>query len=114
MDAGRKKQLVNEYKQRTIVGGIYRITNTRSGMFLLDHTPNIQAKNNSFDFMTAAGFCPDYRLKKDFDAWGGQVFKFEIIETLEKKKDQSQDAFVTDLATLAQMHRDKTDSTKAY
>jgi hypothetical protein len=109
-----RKALINEYKQRKIVGGIYRVTNTRSGMYLLDHAANIQAKQNAFDFMVSSSSCLDYRLKKDLEALGSKVFAFEILETLEKKKDQSQDEFMADLETLAKMYSEKMDSSKRY
>lgn len=110
----RKKTLTNEYKQRKIVGGIYRVTNTRNGMYLLDYAVNLQAKQNAFDFMTSSGSCFDYRLKKDLEEFGNKVFVFEILETMEKKKEQTQDEFVADLKTLAQMCSEKLDSSKRY
>jgi hypothetical protein len=109
-----RKALINEYKQRKILGGIYRVTNTRNGMYLLDYAANIQAKQNAFDFMVSSSSCLDYRLKKDLEALGSRVFGFEILETLEKKRDQSQDEFMTDLETLAKMYSDKMDSSKRY
>jgi len=109
-----KKTLINEYKQRKIIGGIYRVTNTRNGKYLLDYATNLQAKQNAFDFMTSSGSCFDYRLKKDLEEFGGKVFTFEILETIEKKKEQSQEDFTTDLKTLAQMCSEKLDSSTRY
>jgi hypothetical protein len=106
----RRKTLKNEYKQRKIIGGIYRVTNTRNGMYLLDYATNLQAKQNAFDFMASSGSCFDYRLKKDLETFGGKVFVFEILETLEKKKEQSQDEFLDDLKMLEQMWSEKLDS----
>jgi hypothetical protein len=66
-----KKTLTNEYKQRKVIGGIYRVTNTRSGKYILDYTTNLQAKQNAFDFMTSSGSCLDYRLRNDLEEFGG-------------------------------------------
>ncbi len=109
-----RKTLINEYKQRKIIGGVYRITNTRSGMYLLDYTPNLQAKQNSFDFQVSSGSCFHYKLEKDWAVCGGGAFTFEILETLEKKKEQSQEEFIDDLKMLEQLWSEKLDSSVRY
>ena len=110
----RRKTLINEYKQRKIIGGIYRVTNTRNGMYLLDYATNLQAKQNAFDFMASSGSYFDYRLRKDWEAFGGKVFIFEILEALEKKKEQTQDEFIDDLKMLAKLWSEKLDSSTRY
>jgi hypothetical protein len=42
------------------------------------------------------------------------VFTFEILETIEKKNEQTQEDFTTDLKTLAQMCGEKLDPSKRY
>ena len=110
----RRKTLTNEYKQGKIIGGIYRVTNTRNGMYLLDHAANLQSKQNSFNFMVSSGSCLDYRLKKDLEEFGGKAFIFEILEALEKKQEQTQDEFIDDLKMLEQLWSEKFDSAKRY
>ncbi|MBN1227106.1 MAG: GIY-YIG nuclease family protein [Deltaproteobacteria bacterium] len=110
----KRKAIINEYKQRKITGGIYRVTNTRSRRYLLDYTPNIKAKQNAFDFMVSTGSCFHHRLRKDWLEYGGKAFVFEILDTLEKKKEQSQDDFVEDLKVLVQCWREKLDLSTRY
>jgi hypothetical protein len=109
-----RKALLNEYKHRQITGGVFRITNIQNGRFLLDYTPNIQARQNAFDFSVSQNSCPDYKLKPDFDALGIKVFKFEILEILDKKAEQSQDDFLTDLQLLGVLWGEKLDASKKY
>jgi hypothetical protein len=109
-----RKSLINEYKQRKIIGGIYKITNTSNQRYLLDYSANIQATQNSFDFMVTAGYCSIYKLKQDFQSFGPKAFTFEVIETLEKKKEQTQQEFEDDLSVLKQIWSDKLDSAKRY
>jgi hypothetical protein len=109
-----RKTLVNEYKQRKIIGGIYRITNTSNGKYLLDYTPNLQAKQNAFDFMVSSGSCFNYKLAQDWTSFGGKAFRFEILEELEKKKDQTRDEFIEDLSVLTQLWSEKLDSSNRY
>jgi hypothetical protein len=110
----KRKTLINEYKQGKIVGGIYRVTNTRNGMYLLDHAANLQAKQNSFNFMVSSGSCLDYRLKKDLTTFGEKAFTFEILEAIEKKKEQTQAEFIDDLKMLEQLWSEKLDSSTRY
>ena len=110
----RRKTLINEYKQGQVIGGVYRVTNTRNGMYLLDYAANLQSKQNSFNFMVSSGSCLDNRLKEDLTAFGGKAFKFEILEALVKKPEQTQDEFIDDLKMLEQLWSEKLDSSKRY
>lgn len=110
----RRKTLTNEYKQGKVVGGIYRVTNTRNGMYLLDYATNIQSKQNSYNFMVSSGSCLDYRLNKDWAAFGGESFIFEILEAFEKKIEQTQDEFIDDLKTLERLWSEKLDLSTRY
>jgi len=109
-----RKQLTESYKQRKIIGGIYRVTNTRNGMYLLDYAANIEAKQNSFNFMVSTGSCYHHKIKNDWDKFGGNVFSFEVLETLEKKAEQSQAEFTDDLLMLQQIWGDKLDVASRY
>jgi len=110
----RRKTLINEYKQEKTIGGIFRVTNTRNGMYLLDYATNIQAKQNSYNFMVSTGSCLDYRLKKDLAEFGAESFIFDILEALEKKKEQTPDEFLDDLKMLKQMWSEKLDPSMKY
>lgn len=109
-----KKALKEEFKQKKITGGIYKVTNTRNGMYLVNSSPNLQAKQNSFDFAVSGNMVFDNRLRKDWEALGGTAFTFEVLETLDKKKDQTQEQFYTDLQTLLDIWLEKLDKTKRY
>jgi hypothetical protein len=110
----RRKTLINEYKQGKVIGGIYLVTNTFNGKYLLDYAANLQSKQNSFNFMVSSGSCLDYRLKEDLMAFGDKSFTFEILEALEKKKEQTQDQFIDDLQMLKQLWSAKFDPSKSY
>jgi hypothetical protein len=109
-----RKTLKDQYKQHKVTGGIYKVTNTRNGRYLFNYSPNIQAKKNSFDFMVSTGTCFDNRVIKDWETLGGEVFSFEVLETLEKKKDQTQEQFIADLQALAMLWDEKLESSTRY
>jgi hypothetical protein len=110
----RKKELGKEYKERKIVGGVYRVTNTQNGKFLLDHVANLKSAQNRFQFAVnlSGGF--DYKLKKDWDEFGAAAFQFEVLEELEQHADQTEIQFKEDLKTLEQLWRSNLDSSKEY
>jgi hypothetical protein len=109
-----RKTLKEEYKQNKVIGGIYRVTNTRNGKYLFNYAPNIQAKQNAFEFAASSNTVFDNRLRGDWESLGGGAFSFEVLETLEKKKDQTQEQFITDLEALAQMWNEKLESSTRY
>jgi hypothetical protein len=47
-------------------------------------------------------------------AFGDKAFIFEILEALEKKKEQTQDEFIDDLKMLEQLWKEKLDSSTRY
>lgn len=109
-----RASLKNEYKERKVLGGIYRLQNTKNGRYFLDHTPNLQAKQNSFNFMASTGTCFHFKLKEDWDRFGGSIFTFETLEELEKMKDQSPLEFIADLEMLEKLWSEKLDPSKRY
>ena len=109
-----RKTLLDNYKQRKVIGGIYKVTNTGSGKYFLDCATDLQAKLNAFNFMTASNTCFHFKLKDDWAVSGGRAFSIESLETLEKKTDQSQEEFAEDLKTLLQLWSEKLDKSKRY
>ncbi|MDD5398804.1 MAG: hypothetical protein PHU70_06950 [Dehalococcoidia bacterium] len=53
-------------------------------------------------------------MKEVWESFGGEAFAFEILESLEKKKEQSQEEFIDDLEMLKQLWSDKLDSSNRY
>jgi hypothetical protein len=110
----RRKELANEYKQRKLHGGVYRITNTLSGKYLLDHAVDLKAAQNRFNFLVATGSCVPIKLQEDWKEFGGKAFAFEVLEEIEMKQDQGEKEFADDLETLEELWRTKLDASKEY
>jgi len=109
-----RKKLVNEYKQRKLRGGIYKITNRLNKMYLLGRAHDIKARQNRFDFSVSTGSCIHPKLRGDWKEFGGKVFTFEILETIETKEGRSQDEFTDDLKTLEEIWRGNLDASNEY
>jgi hypothetical protein len=110
----RRKEIRNEYKERKSRGGVYTITNTLNGKYLLGHTANLQSLQNHFQFAVTTGSTVHPKLQKDWNELGAQVFTLEVLEELEQQPDQSQAEFLDDLKTLEQLWRANLDASKEY
>jgi hypothetical protein len=110
----RRKEIINEYKERKLYGGVYTITNTLSGKYLISHAANLKSVQNHFQFAITTGSTIHPKLQKDCDELGAQVFTLEILEELEQRPDQSKAEFMDDLKTLEQLCRASLDASKEY
>lgn len=117
MNSERKKQLRQQYKERAVVGGIYRILNTRNGRFFMAADENMEGAENGFRFsvMTNGFSRPDLRnMTEDWQSFGSEAFVFEQLELLEKKDTQTIREFREDLQVLLELWVEKTDMTLSY
>lgn len=96
----RRKELIKQYKERKIVGGIYRIMNTVNGQFYLNKTKDMQGAKNMFQSYYAMGMCAHPRLAKAWKEYGEEAFTFEVLEYWEKDAEQTECEFEKDLAEL--------------
>ena len=110
----RRKEIINEYKERKLYGGVYTITNTLSGKYLIGHTANLKSMQNRFQFAMTTGSTVHPKLQKDWEELGAQAFTLEVLEELEQRPDQSQAEFMDDLKTLEQLWRANLDALKEY
>lgn len=109
-----RREISRNYKERTLHGGIYTITNTLNGKYLIGHAADLASARNRFQFAVMTNNAPDYRLRDDWAASGAQAFTFAVLEELEQKPDQSQADFMADLNTLEDLWRANLDPTNAY
>ena len=110
----RRKEINSEYKARRLNGGVYTITNTVNGKYLIGYAVNLKSIQNRFQFAITTGSTVHPKLQKDWEEYGAQVFKLEVLEALEQKPDQSQGDFIDDLKTLEQLCRTNLDESKEY
>lgn len=104
-----KKQMISEYKERKIIGGIYQIKNKISNRFYLSYAVNLSSPENSFQFAQKTNTCLKTQFRADWEQYGNASFEFEILEKLEKKADQLEKDFREDLKILEKLWLEKTD-----
>ena len=110
----RRKEIINEYKERKSYGGVYTITNTLNGKYLIGHAANLKSVQNHFQFAVATDSPVHPKLRKDWEELGAQAFTLEILEQLEQQPEQSQVEFMDDLKTLEQLCRANLDASNEY
>jgi hypothetical protein len=114
MDRDERKKLADAYKERASIGGVYVIRNVSNGKIYLDCTADIAAMQNRFEFLRQTNSCVLFKLRKDWDACGPDAFTFEVLETLEKGENQTNEAFMDDLLTLREIRLEQMDPTALY
>jgi hypothetical protein len=113
-DKARKREIVSGYKQRKTTGGVYRITNTANGRYLLKAEVDLQSFQNRFNFSMRMNSGINPRMQKDFDEFGAGAFTLEFLEETEKKEDESAMGFRDRLKRLEEAWAEKFDREKAY
>ncbi len=109
-----RREISKQYKERKLHGGVYTITNTVNGKYLIGHAPDLTSLRNRFQFSVTTGSAIDPRLRRDWGALGAQAFRLDVLEELEQGSDQTQDDFLEDLKTLEQLWRANLDASKEY
>ena len=113
-DNNTKKELLAQYKEREITGGIFVIKNTLSNKMLLDSTSDLQGSKNRFEFSQKTGNCTHIKLQSDWNEQGGGQFVFETLEELKKGEVQTAEEFKADLDVLKKMWLDKLSGSDLY
>jgi hypothetical protein len=116
IDPETRKKLISAYKERsrTDTGGVYMIKNTKNGKILLEVASDIEAAANRFSFAQKMGGCINYKLNKEWAAYGSDAFTFEIAETIDKNEEQSPVQFREDLNVLKKMWAEKFEPDALY
>jgi hypothetical protein len=87
----RKKELKQIYKEEDIPAGVYQIRNTSNQKSYIASSLNLNAMNGQ-RFQLEAGAHRNKKLQDEWREFGAEVFVFEVLEALEKKRDGFFDA----------------------
>lgn len=109
-----RKAISKAYKERKLRGGVYSITNTRSGKYLIGHAANLASVRNHFQFAVSTGSAMHPKLREDWGELGADAFRLDVLEEVEQRPDQTQAEFMNDLATLEQLWRANLDASQEY
>ena len=100
-----KKDLVNQYKNRIQIGGVFAIKNTMIDKWHVDCAADLAAAKNRFCFMGDSYM----KIAKDYKEQNGEGFEFDVLEELQKGETQTDKEFQADLALLKSLWLEKLD-----
>lgn len=101
----RQKELLAQYRERKIVGGVCLIRCGASGRALLLPAVDPESQRSRFAFAVSTDSPLLPAMAQDWQAFGAASFTFEVLEELEKSPTQTDREFRADLDLLAQLWR---------
>lgn len=109
-----RKEALQRYKERKLVGGICAIRNLKTDKRLIFLDNDLEAARNRFEFTSKSGVCASFKMQRDWNLQGAQDFVFEIMEQLEMKEDQTEEAFNEDLKMLEELVKGRFEKSEMY
>ena len=106
-DNSSRKDMIQRYKERKKLGGVYVVRNTIKDKILIEATADLSSSKNRFEFAQKTGSCVDLKLKKDWNDQRGAGFVFEVLEELEKGETQTDAEFSADVKLLKELWIEK-------
>ena len=103
----KKKEILGQYKEREIIGGIYIIRNTVNNKLLLEAATDLQSIKNRFEFAQTTGSCVYSKLRKDWSEHGSEAFFLEVVEELKRGSTQKDAEFKADVDFLKEIWFEK-------
>lgn len=103
MKPQNRKELLEAYKRRKQIGGVYAVTNTKTGRALVLASADIEGIRKRYEFAEMTGGCFHPKLLRDVETLGCGVFAFTVLDTLEKKETQTDREFSDDLEALLEL-----------
>ena len=107
MSIQSKKELKERYKNREIIGGVYRLVCKENSKQWLRGTKDLKGSKNRFSFSAATNSCPEICMIKEWKQFGANTFSFEILDKIVKKATQTEKEFIDDINVLVEIWQDK-------
>lgn len=107
MENQSKKDMRDQYKSRSVTGGIYCIKCNGNGHVWMKSTKDIAGQINKFKFFTSTNSCPEPGMNLEWKQYGAESFSLEILEELEKGETQTDKEFGDDIKVLYEMWVEK-------
>jgi hypothetical protein len=107
MEKLSKKEIKEQYRNRTVIGGVYCITCSGSGQKWIKSTNNIAGQINKLEFFVSTNLCPEPGMNSDWQQYGASSFSLDILETLEKGETQTDKEFSDEIRIMYDMLLEK-------
>ena len=101
-----RKEAIRAYKDARRPMGVYQVRNTVSGKAYIGTSVDLPSILNRQRAQLRLGAHADRALQADWNALGGEVFEFEVLDTLDPPDDPGYEP-EGDLRTLEELWRGK-------
>lgn len=82
----KRKEIINNYKQKEVEMGLIRIYNTINGYSYVDTSMNLYKPFGSIKFKLNLGKIRIKDFQEDWNRYGESAFEFKVVEDLKKKE----------------------------
>ena len=103
----RQKELLAQYRERKVVGGICLVRCGTNGRSLLLPAADPESQRSRFAFAVSTNSPLLPAMAADWQNFGAGDFTFEVLEELEKGPTQTDREFHADLELLSQLWRSR-------
>lgn len=100
MDKVKRKELINAYKNKPIVGGVYSIVCSGNGRRWIRPSLDMASSKSRFEFAVKIQSCPEPSMQREWMEYGFESFSFECLEELKMGDTQTEWEFENDIRTL--------------
>lgn len=103
MKDAEKRAAVTAYRERKILGGVYRVSCSASGEMWVGFWSDLATIQNRLWFSLRQGASPNPAMQRAWQQHGAEQFQFEVLEPIEAPEDVSAPlhrAMLKDRATL--------------
>jgi hypothetical protein len=107
MDSNKRKEIIKNYKQTPVPMGIYQVKNLTNGKILIGSTKNLKARKNREWMEFETNRHPVKELQEVWNKLGEKGISFEIVDTLEPKKDDPLYNYTKELQVLEELWLEK-------
>ncbi len=101
-----QKELKEAYKQMKVPMGVFQIRNTVNGKIFVDSSNNLDAIWNRHRAQLGFGSHPNTALQQDWNTFGEENFRYEILSVLEQKEGDATD-YAKELKVLEAMYKEE-------
>lgn len=98
-----RKELLRLYKEEKTTGGVYALRNTATGTQIILSTTTISKAENALCFSKLTGSCVHPCLADEWKTHSPESFECVILETLDKKAEQTEEEFRDDIRELERL-----------
>jgi hypothetical protein len=107
MDKTKRKELIEQYKSKKAVGGIYCIKCNVNNRTWIKTTRDMEGQKNRYEFFFSTNSCPEPSMLTEWNQYGAKTFSFEILEELKQGETQTDKEFAEDMEVLLKIWMEK-------